>query len=179
MPDKTILDVVDTAVKIGIGALISGVSTYWVTKLKNSADAEKEYRQRYRSILEEVADNLESVNHVYLKYWALVVEWLRYKNGNNQWPETRKEELEKVKEELFHAFKAVTSAEAKLLLVGESRAYEALRAYAEKVIKFRRTFYCENMKMTEAEMETAKSEIKELRESFFRQVSDSYKHRIT
>ncbi|VAX07756.1 hypothetical protein MNBD_GAMMA26-850 [hydrothermal vent metagenome] len=37
-----VLDIIDTAVKIGLGALISGVATYHVTKLKYAKDAEKD-----------------------------------------------------------------------------------------------------------------------------------------
>ncbi len=33
MADKTIIDIVDTAIKIGLGAFISGVSTYIFTKM--------------------------------------------------------------------------------------------------------------------------------------------------
>jgi phosphopantetheine adenylyltransferase len=78
MPDKSLIDVLDTAVKIGLGALISGISTYWITRQKDKSDSVKEYERRHRTILEQVAEETEQVNHVYLKYWALVVEWLRY-----------------------------------------------------------------------------------------------------
>lgn len=41
MPTQ-ILDIVDTAVKIGLGALISGIATYHVTKLSQKSAAQKE-----------------------------------------------------------------------------------------------------------------------------------------
>ncbi len=44
-----ILDIVDTAVKIGLGALISGVAMYHVTKLKLSKDIERDDKNWLRS----------------------------------------------------------------------------------------------------------------------------------
>lgn len=179
MPDKSLIDVLDTAVKIGLGALISGISTYWITRQKDKSDSVKEYERRHRTILEQVAEETEQVNHVYLKYWALVVEWLRYTKEGNPWPEGRKEELEKTKTELFHAFKSLTSAEAKLLLVNEKEAYEALRAFGEAVVSFRRTHYMGHKAMSEDEIATDKNKIKQLREELFEIISDSYQTKFT
>ena len=39
---KDILDVVDTAVKIGLGAVISGVSTYFITRKNQGYELSKE-----------------------------------------------------------------------------------------------------------------------------------------
>ena len=179
MPDKTLIDVLDTAVKIGLGALISGVSTFWITKQKERADSAKEYEGRHRTILEQVAEETEQVNHIYLKYWALVVEWFRYKKQGSPWPDSRKEELERTKSELFHAFKSMTSAEAKLLLVNEKEASEALRKYGEAVVAFRRSYYMGNETMSEEQMASDKAAIKDLREEFFGIISDSYQTKFT
>ena len=179
MTETTLIDVLDTAVKIGLGALISGVSTYWLTKQKEKSLSTKEYETRHRDILEKVTENVEVVNHAYLKYWALVVEWLRYKNNKNEWPANRQTELDKAKDELFHAFKSLTEAEAKLLLVNEKIAYKAIRDYAEEVIKFRRTYFIDNHEMTEDQINKNKGVIKEIREKFFEIVSESYQSNIT
>lgn len=179
MPETTVIGVIDTAVKIGLGALISGVATHWVSKAKNTAEERNAFQLRYRNILEEVAQSVEVTNHVYLKYWALVVEWFRYSKGGHDWPDSRREELDKTKKELFHEFKEITTAESKLLLLSETQSAALLRTYAESVVEFRRAFYVDSMSMTEELMEEKKSEIRIHRESLFKLISEKYKHGVT
>ncbi len=52
---STWLEIVDTAVKIGLGALISGVTTYWVTNTKSQHELYKNTIEDKRSTLREVA----------------------------------------------------------------------------------------------------------------------------
>ncbi len=53
-----VLDIIDTAVKIGLGALISGVATYYATKLKHAKDAEKDLRNWLRVERHKAYSNL-------------------------------------------------------------------------------------------------------------------------
>ena len=170
----TLIDVLDTAVKIGLGASISAIATYWHSKYRDKADSAKEYEKRHRSLLEQVADQAEQLNHVYLKYWALVIEWVRYEKNKKEWPEDRRTDLEETKTELFASFGALTSAESKLLLVGEGDAYLKLRELGEAVVQFRRTCYVDNHSLTEEEIESKKVEIKKLREELYELLSRTY-----
>lgn len=54
-----ILDIVDTAVKIGLGALISGLSTYYVAKHNHAADAKKQFLNRKLGIIEAVTGHFD------------------------------------------------------------------------------------------------------------------------
>ncbi|MCW8891513.1 MAG: hypothetical protein OQL20_12710 [Sedimenticola sp.] len=56
MPTEWV-DIVDTAVKIGLGGLVSGIATYHVTKLKNRSDDAAARKEVIRSLL------LEAVKH--------------------------------------------------------------------------------------------------------------------
>jgi len=175
----TIIDVLDTAVKIGLGALISATATYLHSKYKDKADSAKEYEKRHRSLLEQVAEQAEQLNHVYLKYWALVIEWVRYNKNDKEWPEERRSELEVTKNELFVSFGALTSAESKLLLVGENKAYLKLRELGDAVVQFRRSFYVDKNSLTESELDKKKSEIRELREELYKLLSSTYQTKVT
>lgn len=73
----TLIDVLDTAAKIGLGASISAIATYWHFKQRYKADSVKEYEKRHHSLLEQIAEQAEQLNHVYLKYWALIIKWVR------------------------------------------------------------------------------------------------------
>lgn len=60
--EKEVFDIIDTAVKIGLGALISGVSTYYLTLTKNNHDKEKYMQDRISQLLEDIVLKLESAN---------------------------------------------------------------------------------------------------------------------
>jgi hypothetical protein len=57
--DARIFDILDTAVKIGLGALISGVSTYWVTRLNYKNDAQKEADLRRHNTIAAAAGHVD------------------------------------------------------------------------------------------------------------------------
>ncbi len=175
----TLIDVLDTAVKIGLGAAISAIVTYWHSKYRDKAESAKEYEKRHRSLLEQVADQAEQLNHVYLKYWALVVEWVRYEKNQKNWPDERRAELEEIKTELFASFGSLTSAESKLLLIGENEAYAKMRELGETVVQFRRTCYVDKKSLTEEEIEQNKNRIKKLREELYELLSSSYRTNFT
>ncbi len=56
----TVLDIVDTAVKIGLGALISGITTYWVTRRSHNHDINKMAIEDRKSLVREIGSILES-----------------------------------------------------------------------------------------------------------------------
>lgn len=175
----TLIDVLDTTVKIGLGALISAAATYLHSKHRDKAESAKEYERRHRSLLEQVAEQAELLNHVYLKYWALVIEWVRYERNGKEWPKERRLELDENKAELFASFGSLTSAESKLLLIGENEAYSKLRQLGEAVVQFRRTCYVDKKSLTEEEIEKKKMEIKKLREELYEILSNTYQTNFT
>ncbi|MCT4500607.1 hypothetical protein N0U25_22680 [Pseudomonas sivasensis] len=125
----TVIEVIDTSIKIGLGGLIGFAGTYVVTKLNHGHDAKKDVIKRRYDALEQVAAHIEEFSHVALKYWALVVECVRVENGNKEWPKERAEQLELVKAEYFSEAKNITIAESKLLLLGLEPASAQLRKY--------------------------------------------------
>lgn len=58
----TWLDIIDTAVKIGLGALISGVATYSITRLSNKHENQKIFASRKFEMVRESANYLEMFN---------------------------------------------------------------------------------------------------------------------
>lgn len=175
----TLIDVLDTAVKIGLGAAISALAAYWHSKHRDKAESAKEYEKRHRTLLEQVAEQTEQLNHVYLKYWALVVEWVRYEKNKKEWPKERREELEEIKVEFFAAFGSLTSAESKLLLIGENEAYSKMRELGEAVVQFRRSCHVDKKSLTEEEIEEKKNKIKKLREELYELLSNTYQTNFT
>lgn len=119
-----LLSIVDTAVKIGLGALISGLATYWVTKLNHSNDIAKAKLKRQRELIEEIAGQMEDFSSATLKYWAYIVEHVRYAEREKSAPDHLQARIKSAGDELFDKFSQLSSAEGKLILLGSSKAQE-------------------------------------------------------
>ena len=169
------LEILDTAVKIGIGALISGVSTYFVTRLQQKGEIEKERGRRQAELLEGIAQQVEIINHIYLKYWAFTTDAIKRKRSKKPVSKDKQQEREDIKTELFHAFKELTNAEAKLMLIGETKALHLMRDYGESVANFRKVVNLDNENISEEEIQQWKDKIFEYRRQFFDELSKIYK----
>jgi hypothetical protein len=113
----TTAEIVDTAVKIGLGAMISGVVTLVVTTLNHN----KERSQRRRGLLEEVAKHVANVDRAGRRYWQILY-WTSNISAENQ------EKLENIAED---AAADSTSAQAILWLLGENRCCELFKEYED------------------------------------------------
>lgn len=92
MPTTTI-EVIDTAVKIGLGGAITLAGTLLIAKLNHGHENAKEKAKRHYDTLESVGADIEEVTHISLRYWALIIEWVRNSEQGLDLTEKRKEEL--------------------------------------------------------------------------------------
>ncbi|RIZ55148.1 hypothetical protein [Vibrio sp. PID23_8] len=172
----TFIEVVDTAVKIGLGGLITLLGTLAVTKLNHSHDNSKETRKRFFDTLETVSADIEEITHVSLKYWAFVTELVRNQERGLELSENRKLEFEETKTELFYQFKSVTVSESKLMLLGLKEQAVLIREYGECLKDMRRNYHEFRKSVTEADMEKVRIELLAKRESLFTSLSCAYKN---
>ena len=168
-------DLLDTAVKIGMGATITALTTYLITRLKFKNQQEDIQQERHRGLLEDVAKHAEEVNHVYLKYWEMMLEYTHALQSGFEWPQNRRNELFLIIDELVLVFNELTIAESKLLLLGEKAVYRSLRRYRHKVVQFRRNFSVDKKQLSESEAQDMKKEISEAREQFYEALSKRYR----
>lgn len=57
----TELDIIDTAVKIGFGAAITGITSYFLSRQKNDHDQEKQNTVQNKELAQKIALKLENV----------------------------------------------------------------------------------------------------------------------
>lgn len=165
--------IIDTAIKVLLGAGISAL-LIWLTRYwrKPVALAPKStVANRKVSLLEEVSSEVGGVNHSFAKYSALVIESTRFGKG---WPAARKQELERVNAELVSKFEQLSSAEAKLLMLGEKTMEKTLRLYGAKIALFRKQVYVGRQDISDQEIAELKSTIMQLREQFYDILSRRY-----
>ncbi|GAB1256279.1 energy transducer TonB [Aurantivibrio plasticivorans] len=169
--ENTILwQLLDTSLKIGLGALIAGVCA-WLLVLRRHTPEMQSRLNRRMELFEEVSRNVGAVNHIFAKYSSLIIESTRF---GLRWPQARKDELDRVNAELVAEFNKLADAEAKLLMLGEKGMEKTLRFYGAKIAYFRKHVYVGRQDISDEEITQIKRDITKLREQFYDMLSRKY-----
>lgn len=129
----TYLEILDTSIKIGLGALITGVIAYWNQKANISASVIKENLQFKRNLLTNISTDIEEINHLILKLWTIFeFETKKHSIDKNK----ILDRLDPIRTSLFNDFNLLSKSEGLLLLYDYSEQQEKLRAYGELLGKF-------------------------------------------
>jgi hypothetical protein len=166
----TPIDVLDTAVKIGLGALISGIAAYLVAKLNHDRDIEKSRITRRRESLEDIAERLEKFYSCVLTWWSVAVARANAQESEPSRRDLFLDDWKKASELMNEGFLDAATAEAKLLLLGEKESQQLLRDYVNYISRFIRT----NPK-TASDLHDFQHNVLNKREAFFNKLSDVYK----
>ena len=128
------IEVVDSAVKIGLGALIAGVITFLLSSTQHRNELKKAKVEREFEMLKEVAEKVENFNHIALRYWALSSDWRRRLILDSSIEKPN--ELSVTQNEFFDSFKELTKSESLLLLFGYKDASVQVREYGDLIRDF-------------------------------------------
>lgn len=172
------LEILDSAIKIGLGALIGGITTYWTTKLNHTRELDKGRIIRRREIFESVNDHCTSFTHKLRNYWALMADW---RDGSSLAEDKRAKlriEAEKAGKTLYQAFHELTSAEGKLLLLGLPDVRSQLRAYGTYAQRFYTEVHVDGKEISEGQIDEFRDEMRRLHESFMIALSTAYSSRV-
>ncbi|WP_201548738.1 hypothetical protein [Psychrobacter sp. Pi2-1] len=132
----TWIEVADSAVKIGLGALITGIIAFVLSTIQHRNDRKKAKVAREFEMLKEVAGKVETFNRVSLRYWANITDWRARSLLSGIY--TKPEKLIDSQNALYDSFSELTEAESLLLLFGYEEASISLRLYGETVIAFKK-----------------------------------------
>ena len=127
------LEILDTSIKIGLGALITGVIAYFNQKANISASMIKDNLQFNRNLLTSISADIEEINHLILKMWS-IFEFEAKKTPVDQTKIL--ERLDPLRKSLFNDFRLLSKNEGLLLLHGYTEQQEKLRFYGELLGKF-------------------------------------------
>ena len=172
MDQSTLWQLVDTTVKVGVGALIAGISAWLMVRKAGMPNARENLRVAKRlAYLESVSAEVGNITHIFAKYSSLAIESVRF---GARWPQARKQELDAVNLELVAEFKKLADAESKLLMLGEKNLEKTLRLYAAKIAHFRKQVYVGRKDISSQEIADIKQDINKLREQFYDILSKKY-----
>ena len=167
----TLIQLTDTPLKMGLGALIAGLSAWLILRRSVQLQQNTQRDNRRLHILEEVSTQVGPVTHVFAKYSSLVVESIQF---GERWPQVRRQELDEVNNELVTEFKKLAEAEAKLLMLGEKNLERSLRLYSAKIAIYRKQVYVGRQDITPEQITALKSAIIQVREQFYDMLSRKY-----
>lgn len=172
MDNELFLQITDTSIKIGLGALIAAVTAWVVLRRSGPAPSGNSAGDHRRiQILEEVSTQVGTVTHIFAKYSSLVVESIQF---GERWPQARRIELESVNSELVAEFKKMAEAEAKLLMLGEKNLERSLRLYGAKIAVYRKQVYVGRKDISLEQITALKNTITQVREQFYDMLSRKY-----
>ncbi|HGF5057880.1 TPA: hypothetical protein ACF31P_004596, partial [Vibrio parahaemolyticus] len=128
-----VIDVIDSAVKIGLGALISGLSTYWVTRANGKTIELKESKAVKRKLIEEISENADKYfEYTYLYFARLDAIRHNFDSVNsvdNSFWEQSELNIDTQEKGLQDALSAVYIAQSKLELLDLSEALLEMKNY--------------------------------------------------
>lgn len=169
----TWIEVVDSAVKISLGALVAGVIAFLLSSTQHRNELKKAKIEREFEMLKEVAEKVENFNSITLNYWAFATDWRRRLVLDSSLPKSNG--LLDAQNKLFDSFSELTKAESLLLLFGYSNAQIKLREYGETVISFKKRVECVHIPFDPNDTTNYRKSMIDKRSELFILLNDIYK----
>lgn len=171
----TWIEIADTAIKIGLGAAISGVSAFLISRQSHNKSIEKAHDSRNKETLESVTLSIEELTHALLKYWSYILEWAKKNEKGEKASKEKTELIIELRGEVFNLFKGLSNSEGRLLLIGCVEQQKKLREYGVLISEFYRYASRNNEEMQSSELEDWRREILETREQLYSSLNKSYR----
>lgn len=161
--------IINALIALLLGASLGAAAVFFLLKDKlNSPDLSANLRSI--GLLEQVAEHVGKVSHVFSKYASLVSE---IGPRPERMSAKQQRELEDLSNELVRVYEEVSIAESKLLLLGEQRLEKALKLYTAKMAQFRKQVYPGRYQNTD-DAANLRKEVTQMREQFYSILSERY-----
>ncbi len=159
-----VFQIIDTTIKLAIGAGIA-IFSGWTILKRNTVIGPRNLREQKRlAIYEDISAFIGSVSHIFSQYAALTVESVEF---GERWPAERKKELEKINNELVGVFQKVAAAEAKLLILGEKNLERSLKIFTSQIVSYHRQVYVGRKDIRKEQVIALKQSVLQAREQFY------------
>lgn len=165
----TWIDVTDSAVKIGLGALIAGWFSFVISRMSQRA----EYTKRRRDQIEKVTGMMNDFDKIYRHQKALFDTL--FSPAGPVVNEEYSAEFRVLDEKLRVAFEKFADASGILLLLGETAAVSALDDYDSAAHEWYDPEFSEMVALPPARLEEIRDAIDDKRTRLMRKLAVAYK----
>ena len=128
---KEWIDVIDTAIKIGLGGLITGTFTYFGLKFSHKSEKEKYMLETKTKLLEQITKEIEDYFQAwdfYVSKIAGITKHLKNKNkDSNDLSDIQKKHIKEKNDMLVDSWAKRESAKSKLILLKATSTVQALK----------------------------------------------------
>lgn len=132
----SVLQIIDSAVKIGLGALITAVSGYLVLKRTQRGQVAAEYREEKRRTISELTEAIGHISHRALDFWSYINDREINKARGIQVPKDVEEKLNNSQRQFHASFEKLTRIEGKYFVIAGEGEYQKLIEYGRLLARF-------------------------------------------
>lgn len=161
--------------KIGLGAVVTGIATHVNNGRSHAKTVEKERHAKNVEMLESVTFSIEEATHLLLKHWAHIIDWARIKDRGHAPSEEKVKLIGEYRLELFTLFKGLTNSEGRLLLMGHNNQQQLLREYGQLISDYYRFAHVSNDQVTVAELDGWRKKIIDSRLKLYSALNTAYR----
>lgn len=172
------IEVIDTAVKVGLGALISGITTYLVTYANHNSDKKKEKSKRTHEALINITEKMESYFECLSRCIANVDGLIKSGVSPGTFPDKHFAVYRKADELLVDARKEFSSAYSRLRLIGEDQAARCISVLHDFENRFRMKLVFDRLLPTQAELDATRAELTIIKDGIFKELNAAYKRSL-
>ncbi len=170
-----LLDILDTSVKVGLGALIGGIGAAWLARRQRQHDFDKEMMRRRCDTLERISDDFEQ-HHALIVDWFAIVRVQSNLRAHGQQLQNFDTDEEKVQSKIVDSSPQTHKVVGKLMLLGFADCAKAHVQYAEQygaLLQLGKR-YRDKPEHTQQEWVDAWSRLDAARNSFHAELSKAY-----
>ncbi len=164
---------IDVVVALVLGTALGAGAAYLLLR-ERLRDRGQAGKLRAVAMLEQVAEHVGRVSHVFSKYSSLVSD---VGPRAERMSPNQEQELETLSNELVRVYEEAAVAESKLLLLGEQRLEKALKLYTAKMAQYRRQIYPGRYQNTE-EASALRKEVADMKTQFYDILSERFDQRL-
>lgn len=171
----TWMDIVDSAIKIGLGALIAGSVSLFTLRMTHRNERDKEFRAHRIKTIEIVAGYVDEFFNAHLRLVSKIAWYVDLHDGSaTPITDEMEESIRKPDQELLSASDGLRIARFRLRLLGADRCVKELKHAANLVMEFRNKCAADRQFPSAKRVESHRQEVDQYKESAYAELRAIY-----
>ncbi len=144
-----------------------------ITDMNNKAAVVKEYEARRSARYETLIDQLDKFSRKLANHAANVENWIEDVKAGKKTPASRLSEIKKCESDFYDSFLDLLSADAKLLVCGETELQEELRSFGAMAQDLFKKVHIDNKGLTVNTIEAILKDMREKRKKLLLKIGEA------
>lgn len=171
---KTWIDVADTAVTIGLAALVGGGFSVMLSKINHERAVRKEYYKRRREIIEKVLEDFDRFAAAQSTHWAKLANAVYAHETAAPDGKQLADEVAKTEALLWDSYRLLLPCQSRLALLGEAACVKVLQEFRDTSDAFFKIAVVGNPKCTSPALQEHKTQMTGARTAFYQSLCTAH-----